>query len=451
MTEPNSPEEDRTNSVGDNVDSADQPANSSQVPATPSSAPQYDPNAQAWSNPAAQQSNVEPYPAEYPTRPLPESEPANTQVMEQPWATQPGTPVPPLGGEPTVGTHRAKSPKDRYWPHFIWEAILAIAVVITAWQVHQDHSNILKISEGNDFWLGLASLTLLASGFALSLRAGVPNLAIGAVATTSVIITYWLMIEHDFKWGIAVPTAAVLALAFGALVGAFIGLLRVPAWFATLGAIAFCIGIGVLISDKYLEEDSEDIGNLSEAANLPKLPDATKEGLILFIIIALLSIMGGIIWLSPRIRTYWTVQNDSDTTKRSGTRIVASVAALAGSSLLAALSGTLAAMSRPKEDFALYGLLLGPFSGGFPSFVVSVEIWVIVAVVVGGVSIFGRKGGVFGTVLGTSLATLFLFEVEDWKLQNVYFLLAAAFAVGLIVSRLVEVVSTRRNELTSIE
>jgi hypothetical protein len=58
---------------------------------------------------------------------------------------------------------------------------------------------------------------------------------------------------------------------------------------------------------------------------------------------------------------------------------------------------------------------------------------------VGGTSAFGRRGGVFGTILAAVLATLFLrYEEEmNWDISE-FAIAGGALAAGLVVTRLVE-------------
>ena len=58
---------------------------------------------------------------------------------------------------------------------------------------------------------------------------------------------------------------------------------------------------------------------------------------------------------------------------------------------------------------------------------------------IGGVSAYGRRGGVFGTLFGVTLLTLVVWyaEAANWRI-SLYALAAGAVAIGLVVTRLVE-------------
>ncbi|HYN94056.1 MAG TPA: ABC transporter permease, partial [Pilimelia sp.] len=103
---------------------------------------------------------------------------------------------------------------------------------------------------------------------------------------------------------------------------------------------------------------------------------------------------------------------------RSGLALVAStVLAVGGGVLLAAGGGGPVA---PTTGVELTGLAVG-------------------AALLGGTSAFGRRGGVFGTLLAVVAVTLFLryAEVSDWRIADVA-VAAVLVAGGLGVTRLVE-------------
>lgn len=372
---------------------------------------------------------------EHPTQALPESEERPTAVMDRSFDESP-PPVPPTyvgRRRDDVDADREPRP-DRLWPHFIWEILLAVGVGIMAIQLYRHDSNFFEISSDNDLWMVLAGATLFASGFALSLRAGVPNLAMPAISAASIAGLYWLMLKHDFSWGAALPIVIGAAALFGLLVGVLVAFLNVPAWMATIGAAFVAYGLGSFISEKMQDEDTLNI-------DLPGL----RNGILMFVLVALVSIIGGAIWLNRSVRDRWSVRLDRDPAARPAVgAIVASVGALLVSSAAAALAAFFGTLTSTSDIIAPFQLNL--FSGSVLNGT-SIETWAIAAVLVGGVSIFGRRGGLFGTVLATALLMLFLAWTVvnwNWELTQLYFFVGAAFLAGLLISRLIETTTHRR-------
>src|ERR1700761_9407632 len=114
-------------------------------------------------------------------------------------------------------------PRDRVWVHAVWEVVLAAAVVGAVLAVRSESRTALTGNNLRDLLILLAAGILLGSAFALSLRAAVPNLAVGATAATAGVLTAWLRVEHGYSMWVAslVTLGAALALglvlAFGVL------------------------------------------------------------------------------------------------------------------------------------------------------------------------------------------------------------------------------------------
>lgn len=99
--------------------------------------------------------------------------------------------------------------------------------------------------------------------------------------------------------------------------------------------------------------------------------------------------------------------------------------ALVGSTVLAALAGVLLAANGPGSVTPTPGLD-----------------WTVLAIgmaLLGGTSAFGRRGGVFGTLLAVGLVTTFqaYARARDWTVDT-WTVGGVAIGVGLLVTRLVE-------------
>ena len=142
---------------------------------------------------------------------------------------------------------------------------------------------------------------------------------------------------------------------------------------------------------------------------------------------AALAVLGGLIGVSkPLRRAVGRFRPVADPARRRGAAAGALAAiAIIGSSGLASVAGVLIAsragtITPPDNALTLTGLALG-------------------TALVAGTSAYGRRGGVFGTVLAVALVTVVM-EYLDVTKRNVAPLAVAAVAIGagLVVTRLVE-------------
>jgi ribose/xylose/arabinose/galactoside ABC-type transport system permease subunit len=318
----------------------------------------------------------------------------------------------PEGMEPAA--HRRPVARDRLWPHVVWEIVLAAAVVAAVFAVRHEDPGALS-GAGRDNLLVLVSAgILLGSAFALSLRAAVPNLAVGAVAVVAGVLTAWLQAEHGYQLRIAALIALGGAVALG-LVTAFVVVgFRLPGWAVGLGA---ALGL-------WAAAQSLSAGRTLTLDGVPNLRDWAWP---LAIGAAALSIIGGVLGLLPRARlTLGQYRPSGDPAAARGSRAgLTATAALIGSMLLAAGAGLILAMrvrtAVPDDGFTLLGVAAA-------------------AAFLGGTSAYGRRGGVFGTVLAAGflqLATLWLRLVDAgaWTRPA---LLGGAIVLGLLVGRVVE-------------
>ena len=310
--------------------------------------------------------------------------------------------------------HRRPVARDRLWPHVVWEIVLAAGVVAAVFAVRHEDQGALS-GAGRDNLLVLVSAgILLGSAFALSLRAAVPNLAVGAVAVVAGVLTAWLQAEHGYELRIAALIALGGAVALG-LVTAFVVVgFRLPGWAVGLGA---ALGL-------WAAAQSLSAGRTLTLDGVPNLRDWAWP---LAIGAAALSIIGGVLGLLPRARlTLGQYRPSGDPAAARGSRAgLTATAALIGSMLLAAGAGLILAMrvgtAVPDDGFTLLGVAAA-------------------AAFLGGTSAYGRRGGVFGTVLAAGflqLATLWLrlVDAEAWTRPA---LLGGAIVLGLLVGRVVE-------------
>ncbi|GAB3529411.1 hypothetical protein [Phytohabitans suffuscus] len=295
--------------------------------------------------------------------------------------------------------------------HLGWEAFLLLLVLLTAVIVAATGT----LFRGAQPWGNLATVGLLASAFALSLRTATPNLAVGAIAVLAG-ATYAKLAQNDVPGVLAGVLAVLVALLVGLLLGLVVGLTSVPAWAATLGGLALAQGIAF---------------GLLDGQNVPTggAPGGTGRAILWTLVFAAVSVGGGLLWLIPGIRAALGANRSQDDPVRlRAAKLAGALAGLGGSGLLAGLSGV---------ALVTYLGVAGPSTGDNLLFAAG-------AALLGGVSAFGGRGGIAGTALATALlvfANHGLLQADAPRWVTFYLTPALAILLGVVVSRLIEAIS----------
>jgi ribose/xylose/arabinose/galactoside ABC-type transport system permease subunit len=311
-------------------------------------------------------------------------------------------------------THRRAVSRDRVWVHAVWEVLLAAAVVGAVLAVRHENVDAFSGDGLRDLLVLLASAILLGSAFALSLRAAVPNLAVGAVAVLAGVLTAWLRDQHGYELRLAALITLGAAIALGLGMAVVVVGFRLPAWAVSLGA---ALGLYAAVLSM----------SAGRSVLLEGGPDLRRWAWPLAIGAGLLSLVGGALGLMPRTRAMiGRYRPAADAAAgRGGRAATTAAAALVGSCLLAAAAGLIIALRLravvPDDGLGLLAQAAG-------------------AALLGGTSAYGRRGGLFGTVLAAGflqLAALWLglVEAQPWTRPA---LLGGAIVLGLLVGRLVE-------------
>jgi ribose/xylose/arabinose/galactoside ABC-type transport system permease subunit len=298
--------------------------------------------------------------------------------------------------------------------HLVWEALLLAAVAVAALAVRSENADVFRGNGLRDLVVTLSVGVLLGTAFALSLRAAVPNLAVGAAAVTAGALTGWLVRERGYELGIAALVTLGAAVALGLALAVVVVGFRAPAWAASLGA-----ALGLYAAVLSL--------GAGRSLLVPSAPDLRRWAWPLLAGVLLVSVGGGLLGLRRGIRDAvgrYRATGDPAAARGGGAGFVAA-AALVGSTVLAATAG----------------LLLAFRSGAVvPDDGVTLLAQAAAAALLGGTSAHGRRGGIFGTALAAAFLQLAavwlgLVEAEPWTRPA---LLGGAIVVGLLVGRLVE-------------
>jgi ribose/xylose/arabinose/galactoside ABC-type transport system permease subunit len=305
--------------------------------------------------------------------------------------------------------------RDHPLVSLIWDGVLlviTVAVVVAALgSAHQAHlADIIR---------PVGYLGLIATGFALSLRTGTPNLAVGAIAATTGVIGAHLAAEGSSVWA-AMAEGAAIAAGAGLITGLVVAALSVPAWAATLALAALAESAGLGITNGQL---------------IPLHVSSTYPAWQWFAAFAVVSVAGGLLWLVPGVRGALSKTRSAGEPGRwagLGPGLGA-VIGLAGSSLLAGVGGA---------SMAMYEQAAQP-----PSDALNLTLFALAATAVGGVSVYGRRAGVLGTVLGVVImqTVVFLMTLHALSVSWLYCALGGLVVVGLGVNRVLESITEALN------
>jgi hypothetical protein len=299
--------------------------------------------------------------------------------------------------------------RDRLGIHLGWEVILLLAAAAIGFLLWRLEPDSLRRPALDVLLVTGAAIGLLALGAGLTLRAGVPNLALGPIALAA-------SLQYAEQGDQGLVKAMVPALVFaaaGAIVLALIVLvLHVPGWAATLAA-----ALGVVVYDQLRVAPVAVQGTY----------DPTDQAFFLFGGFAVLAVLGGALGtVTPVRRWLGRLRPTGDPARRRGAVVGPPVfGALILSSLFAVAAGTLLATQSdgpivPGTGFEWTGIALG-------------------LAMLAGTSAYGRRGGLFGTLFAVAALTLFLDYADRREFDISLFAIAGCvLAGGLVVTRLVE-------------
>ncbi|GIF76586.1 ABC transporter permease [Asanoa siamensis] len=306
--------------------------------------------------------------------------------------------------------HHGEPGRDRMAFHIVWEVVLLLAVGGVGYLLVQQDSAALRGNALELLLVGAAALGLLAAGAGMTLRAGAVNLALGPVAVAAA-----LHFAEQGDRGI-VPTLAqvtVAALVLGLATGLVVVVFHVPGWAASLAAAA-----GTLV---FIERRPGPV-------DVQGGYDPTPHALYLFVGVAVVAVVAALLGTVKSVRrAVGRFRPVADPARRRG-------------SLAAVLTAAAITVSMPLAAGA--GVLLAAASEGPVAPTSGLE-WTALAVgaaLLGGTSAYGRRGGIFGTVLAVALLVVgqrYLAE-RGWEEVTTAALGAGAVVAGLLVTRLVE-------------
>lgn len=267
-----------------------------------------------------------------------------------------------------------------------------------------------------------STYVIVAMGMTLIITKGGIDLSVGSMMALVTCISFALM-EGGMHYGLALVVLFTVSVALGFLNGVVISYLAIPALIATLGTMVTFRGLALLHS----------AGKLYYGLPAPVvwLGQGNIYGVPVPIIIAAIFVAGTSLLFNH-------------------TRFGVHVRAVGGNREAARLAGIrvhlieVAVYSYMGFAVALGGLLwMARIDGTQATLGNSLEIHVIAATIIGGTSLFGGKGTLYGTLLGAILLTM---------LNNALVIAGVEFfwqlvAVGVIVIGAVTINNIRENRI----
>ncbi len=231
----------------------------------------------------------------------------------------------------------------------------------------------------------LAFEGFLAIGMMILLVSGEFDLSVGAMASMTGVITAWLMQVAEWPVPLAVMAGLAVATLAGATNGFFVAKLRVNALITTLGTMGIFQGVALLIGGPGITFLPESFSRVGQAELLGlQMPVWLLGGLAVSVHVLLTH--------SRFFRQYYYIGNNAKAARLSGMHVDRlQILAFAIMGTIAGLAGIVYA-SRIATATATVG--------------VGAELQAIAAVILGGASLSGGKGTIWGAMIGVFFMAL---------------------------------------------
>lgn len=228
-----------------------------------------------------------------------------------------------------------------------------------------------------------APFALIALGQTLVILTGGIDLSVGSLIAVSAMSAAWVVKGHPERLALCVAAAILIGLLFGSINGFLVAQLGLPPFIATLGSMTTASGFAYVIGGGApINGLPQDFGKIANT----QIFGITVPVMVMVAAIVLLAFTMSRTSYGMRVYAVGGNRMAAQIAGVNTKRILFSVYAFSG--LLAGLSGVMLA-SR---------VISGP-----PNLGKGFELDAIAAVVIGGASLMGGRGTVWGTVLGLLL------------------------------------------------
>jgi sugar transport system permease protein len=291
----------------------------------------------------------------------------------------------------------------------VMEILLLALCLLLAWRAPRflTTANLINVLRS------VAEQGIIAFGMTMVIVAGEIDLSVGSAVAMSGCLVAWLV-----KVGVPVPLAILLTILLGALNGGLIGLLRarflVPSFITSLALMRLLKGIAQRLTGggfPIIDVFPASYGYLG-AGNVLGIPVPVLVFLAVFAAIHFL------MNYTSLGRMIYAVGGNAEAARLSGVNVgMVKIAVLAITSSLAAVGGV---------------LVSSRMMAGSPQVGEGWELGVIAAVIIGGTSLTGGAGTVWGTLIGVVFVGVIINgmqlmnvpQPEQWDVQGIIILAA---------------------------
>lgn len=227
----------------------------------------------------------------------------------------------------------------------------------------------------------ISVLGIMAVGMTLVILIGGIDLAVGSVLALTMMVMGYLANQLGLSLGLGIAVSLFVAALTGAVSGILITIFRVPAFIATLAMMSVARGLANMITD-----GQQIVGFPAWFSSLAYY----RIGGFLTFTVAIMLVVFLMGWLYLRYsaggRSLYAIGGNPEVARLAGINVnLYTIGVYVVSGLLAGLAGIVLAMRLDSVQ---------PTAG------VTYELDTIAAVVIGGTSLTGGKGGIFGTIIG---------------------------------------------------
>jgi ribose transport system permease protein len=265
----------------------------------------------------------------------------------------------------------------------VW--ILGVLLVIVAFFSIAAGGKFLSTSNFSLISQNVAVWAVLGVGMTFVIITSGIDLSIGSVLVFSSVVAAKVMESVGGNgWGtafIGILAALISGLAWGSINGFLVAKAKIPPLIVTLGTLSVALGLAQVITGgidvRSVPTSMTDFNTFIKILGIPSLP---------FVALVVL-IIGGVVLHKTRFGRYtYAVGSNEEAARRVGVRVdrqLIRIYALSG--LLAGFAATMSLAQFGTTTIAGQSLT---------------NLNVIAAVVIGGTSIFGGEGSIFGTIVG---------------------------------------------------
>jgi ribose transport system permease protein len=270
-------------------------------------------------------------------------------------------------------------------------ALGALVILILFFSIASEH--FLTWSNAKGIFLATSVVGILAMGVTFVIITAGIDLSIGTVMTFSAVMAGVFITTLGVPWPIGIVGGVLAGTLMGTINGALVARFGLPPFIATLGMLNIARGLALVISDLrpiYFQEqpgfNETFMGSVTGDLGFVDIPN------LVFVFIGVAIVAGFILSRTVLGRYIFAIGSNEEATRLSGVRSMRYKASAY------VLSGTAAGIA---------GVVIAArLNSAQPSVGFGYELDAIAAAVIGGTSLAGGEGSIFGTVIGAFIISV---------------------------------------------